>query len=144
MTRASDGWENPAAYLWDSYLRRAIGSKRGQAALRELESALLALPKQRLIDDRLGDETGGVCALGALYVQRRPGFRDRVELLHHWEADIADSAHFGVDELGLAWSLAWTIAEENDSGGPEETPEARYTRMLAWVRRQIQPVAAAS
>ena len=36
--------------LWQANCRRSIAGKKGQAALRELEQALLALPEKRLME----------------------------------------------------------------------------------------------
>lgn len=53
-----DGWFPNADDLWRANLERALGGKRGQAALRELREALLALPERRLIE-------GAMCTVKA-------------------------------------------------------------------------------
>jgi len=85
-------WPNQGL-LWQANLQRALGGKRGQAALREMKEALQALPKKRIIAGAMctvdvekrkteksadphgwyasdleclvRDEGEGVCALGA-------------------------------------------------------------------------------
>ena len=40
--------------------------------------------------------------------------------------------------LDLVYPLAYELAYQNDEmGDHEETPEARYERILAWVRKQL-------
>jgi len=52
VSRYSEGdgeeWPNAGA-LWAANVERALGGKKGQAALRELREALMALPQKRLI-----------------------------------------------------------------------------------------------
>ncbi len=96
------------------------------------------MPTKRLITDAIKNESGEVCALGAL---------DPNAPVYEAE-DLA--VHFGV-----ARALAAEIVYENDehpmqweegANGrwvqPKETPEARWIRMRAWVDEQIvKPVA---
>lgn len=146
--RTSDGWDdNPAGFLWENWLTRAINGKRGQAALRDLEEALLALPEPRLIEGDLIDHAGEVCALGALALYKTnglPRLRANMRLYkareEYYTAEASGSALFGQKELGLARTIAWTIAEENDINGRHETPEQRFRRILAWVRSLLQPM----
>lgn len=66
-----DGEEFPGQYdLWRANAKRAINGRRGQEALQDLESALLALPAKRLIAGHLAHR-GEVCAIGALVAHRR-------------------------------------------------------------------------
>lgn len=66
-----DGEEFAGQYeLWRANVRRALAGRKGQAALRDLEAALLALPAPRLIHGHLA-HNGEVCAVGALVVHRR-------------------------------------------------------------------------
>src|SRR6185369_15483645 len=63
----SDEEEVPGQFaLWQANCRRSLQGKAGQAALRELEVALLALPDKRLIAHKMIDAEGDVCAIGAL------------------------------------------------------------------------------
>lgn len=136
--------------LWENAVRRALRGKRGQAALRELEAALLALPEKRLIAGRVSDGAS-VCTLGALALSREtakgvPVANALEDLRQRYpEDDDADdlAAYLGRDVLGLRVTLAWALIDENDESLPEElvTPEERYAAMLAWVRRQLGEVA---
>jgi hypothetical protein len=56
--------------LFRANVRRSIRGKAGQAALRDLREALLALPNKRLVAHYLAKD-GDVCTTGALVLQRR-------------------------------------------------------------------------
>ena len=65
----SDDCEN--LELWRGNVERTIKSKRGQALLKELEAALVALPDKALTcDDMARPEDDSVCALGAVALKR--------------------------------------------------------------------------
>ena len=53
----SDGKVKDTFGLWRSNVKRSLSGKRGQAALRDLRDALLALPEKRLIE-------GALCTVG--------------------------------------------------------------------------------
>lgn len=146
--------------FWEQAVKQAINGKRGQKALRELEAALLAMKNKRLIDGALCKE-GEVCALGAMYMHKSPNklkgwlelqeaagfescgtpsYKDQHPYHRYGEPDLSEMGTFGREELGLTYALAASIAEENDWGLANETPEQRYERVLAWVRRQLKPV----
>jgi hypothetical protein len=86
------------------------------------------MPRKRLITDTIKDESGDVCALGAL---------DPNAI----EYDASDLAKY----FGIAHALAAEIVYRNDEdfdwqiGRRHETPEQRWTRMRAWVESQITP-----
>lgn len=151
----SDEEDYPGQFgLWQGNCQRSLKGRAGQAALRELEAALLALPDKRLIAEELMDDNGAVCGIGAV-----AKFRGVIteEMRAQGEHDMEG---VGVD-LGMPRLVAWKIVEMNDlqfSGtnllfaeGPyrwpaeqpyayiEVTPEQRYERMLKWVREQITP-----
>lgn len=138
--------------LWDANCRRSIKGRKGQAALRELEAALLALPEKRLIADKLEDDEGRVCAIGAL--AKAKGVTPKADPDYEME-------EVGV-ELGMPRMVAWKVVAENDvtldkvwnvAEGPlapndypyqgglllirDVTPEERYEKMLAWVQEQL-------
>lgn len=137
--------------LWQANCRRSIKGKAGQAALRELEQALLALPEKRLIAGELENAEGEVCALGAL--KKYQG----VEVESDPECEMEE---VGV-ELGMPRLVAWKVVALNDEeicghhvtlAGPIQsrytgggylrqyvppTPEERYEKVLAWVRKQL-------
>jgi hypothetical protein len=117
---------------------RSIKSKKGQAALRELEQALLALPSKRLIAHELEDAEGEVCAIGALAKYRKHAPHADPE----WEME-----QVGV-ELGMPQMVAWRVVALNDVDIDfyydrkehrcvSYTPEERYERVLAQVRKWL-------
>lgn len=119
----SDDCENLG--LWRGAVSRATFGARGQAFMRRLLKALDEMPVQRLITDDIRDETGEVCAFGALD-PNAPAY-DAEDL----------AAHFGI-----ARALAAEIVYMNDEytqWGHAESPEARWSRMRAWVAMQITP-----
>lgn len=139
--------------LWQGNCQRSLKGKAGQAILRELEAALLALPSKRLIASSLVDAHGEVCAIGAL-----AEFKGEItdDMIGQGEYDMEE---VGI-QLGMPRLVAWKIVEMNDlqfagtdlvfGEGPyrwpneqpyayvEVTPEQRYERMLKWVREQVQ------
>lgn len=144
--------------LWQANCERSLRGKNGQAALRELEAALLALPDKRLIAQKMIDADGEVCAIGALAKYKG---RDLLAEPHigpddEFEGD-GEMEEIGV-ELGMPRLVAWKVVSKNDIEidghyerlpGPyrwpgeypqayvQVTPELRYTKMLAWVRRKL-------
>ncbi len=139
--------------LWQANCNRSLKGKAGQAALRELEAALLALPDKRLTSGVYKDEDGCVCPLAAL--AKYKGVAD---------ADLQADPEYDMEqvgvELGVPRLAAWKIVELNDlqlSGttlifgeGPYRwpseqpyayvpiTPEQRYERVLQWVQEQLR------
>lgn len=171
--------------LWERMVANALGGKRGQVALAELETALVALPVKRLVSGHLAAE-GSVCAVGA-YVAAKRAQRDGIDLaaavdqmveatpcecchgkgehdeegchakrwFHQDEGDAecyckgyrpeAQYAHDTAGEgqaFGLRWVVAWHLAYLNDEQFEDATPEERYEKVLAWVRRAIGKVPA--
>jgi hypothetical protein len=137
----SDDEEFPGQFgLWQGNCQRSIKGRVGQAALRELEAALLALPQKRLIAGELEDSEGEVCALGAL--KRYKGVAE-VKAEPEWEME-----EVGV-ELGMPRLVAWKVVALNDDEFDWRapiSPEERYEKVLTWVRKQLiepsQPAAA--
>ncbi len=126
-------WSDEADYpgqfdLWQANCERSMRGRKGQAELKELRVALLALPEKRLIHELLQDEEGGVCAIGA-YAKHRG----------------VDLTNFDVDsntdDAGIAGGMpplvAWKVVEMNDLQFDHITPEQRYDKMLAWVESKI-------
>jgi hypothetical protein len=127
---------------------RHLNGKKGQAALKELEAALLALPEKRLESSRFvvvdGEKSeGSVCALGALALKRLMDTglsrKEAMKKLdesgpretHGWEG-VQETAKF----LNVKDNFAWEVIEQNDEcGGP--TCEERYERVLEWVQKRI-------
>ena len=136
----NDDWTLSDEALWMANIERAIHGKRGQKALRALEQALLALPEKRLIAGALLDENGEVCPLGALWRQRCLTRGEAVKLPDNLvdEDGLYQSIEIGMTYFGMTKVLANTIAYQNDEARSDKTPEERYTRMLAWVRAQLE------
>ena len=129
----SEDEDSPGQFgLWQANCRRSIKGKAGQAALRELEQALLTQPEKRLISDESQNAEGEVCAIGALAKYRG---------IEKTEADPEDMEEVGI-ELGMPRLVARKVVCLNDVelgiyGLNSVTPEERYERVLAWVRRQL-------
>jgi hypothetical protein len=159
--------------LWEATVARALGGRRGQEALAQLEAALLELPEPRLIEGHLAAD-GAVCAVGA-FIARQRAQEQGVDLptiveamsagvkcwcghgrdLHagascggrSWADNPCGCTGYDPDgegawetadagrAAGLRYSVAWHLAYLNDEEFGGLTPEARYERMLAWVRR---------
>ena len=154
--------------LWQGNCTRSIQGKAGQAALRELEAALLALPDKRLIAHKMVDREGDVCAIGALakHKGRDVVAETRSQLaeigIDHFDDEIdgdGEMEEIGM-ELGMPRLVAWKVVEMNDvifdgmdlvtCEGPYRwpaekpkvwvpiSPEERYSRVLAWVQGQLK------
>ena len=139
----SDDEDRPGQFaLWQTNCARSLRGKAGQAALRTLETALIALPAKRLIAWQLVDDAGDVCAVGAY--ARHQG----LDLSRFDPEDETDQV--GV-EAGMPRLVAWQLVELNDivlnaiwgcDDDPKGryrkmSPEERYDRVLAWVRAQL-------
>lgn len=157
------GWSEDESFpgqfeIWQANCRRSLRGRKGQAALRELETALVALESKRLIAHALENEDGDVCAIGALV--KAKGIAPKAD--PEWQME-----DVGV-ECGLPRLVAWKVVELNDihldgryvvMEGPTRpterfryrgagggcgsifvplTPEERYTRVLAWVRSELR------
>jgi hypothetical protein len=121
--------------LWQGNCQRSLSGKQGQAALRELEAALVALPSKRLIANEL-DNGQDVCAIGALvrYKKITPLADPEYEM-----------EQVGI-ECGMPRLVAWTVVEINDNEldfryvdgkRVDCTPEERYETILKWIRKQL-------
>jgi hypothetical protein len=121
--------------LYRASVDRAIDGKRGQAFLKDLASAMDAMPVKRLIANELENEVGEICAIGA--VCRARGLD--ISKIDYEEPEKVGKA------VGIARSMAAEIEYENDEGGPpawqtgkRETPEERWMRMRRWVEENIK------
>jgi hypothetical protein len=114
--------------MWRGQVASAIRGKRGQSMLKDLLTALDAMPEKRLISNDLVNSEGEVCAIGALGKSRG--------------IDMATIDPEDPDQVSavfnIAPQLACEIAYENDEGRwRTETPEERYQRMRDWVVSNI-------
>lgn len=156
----SDEEDYPGQFgLWQGNCQRSLKGKAGQAALRELEAALLALPDKRLIAHKVIDAEGDVCAIGALAKYKGRNLLTEPNVYEHGEFDGDDEMEEIGMELGMPRLVAWKVVAKNDIEidgryetlpGPARwygdqpqvyvpvTPEQRYEKMLAWVRSQLR------
>lgn len=105
MSRFDEGdWEDAVPFdLWEQTVSRALGSRRGQEALAEMEQALVDLPEPVLIEGHLA-AGGRVCAVGALVARR--------------EAAVAGAdVQTIIDRLGVACDCGHQLDAHRD-GGP--------------------------
>lgn len=149
--------------LWQANCQRSIASKAGQAALKRLEAALLALPEKALRRGKLVAHDGSVCAIGAL--ARMEGKLPLPKPIDgEWEDDDeGDTAKFAEENLAFPHLVAWKVVEQNDiqndyryciAEGPSQyrrygyhgggysvwvpvTDEERYASVLKWVQEHI-------
>lgn len=121
-----------AGALYHTSVLNAIYGKRGQKFIRDLVSALDALPEKRLISESLIRE-GAVCAIGAVGLARGIDMTD---------INPEDARKVG-ELFGIAPRMAREIVFENDEAGSyyqmrDETPEGRWTRMRDWAARHLK------
>ena len=110
---------------WRGRVASAIRGKNGQTFLREMLTALDAIPSKTLTIEELAKD-GEVCALGAVGVARK---LDMSKLDPYDRETVA--ATFGIKEC-----LAFEIMDINDRCN--ETPEQRFSRVRAWVVKQLK------
>jgi hypothetical protein len=139
------GWtdeeDKPGQFaIWHANVNRSVAGKRGQAMLRELHAALLALPEKRLVHEAIAAD-GEVCAIGAwLVAKREQAGEDRATVLAEYEAVSDDDYTDAVaEEAGAPKLVAWRLVELNDIELDTVTPEQRYARVLAWVEKVLRP-----
>lgn len=129
-----------AGFLWEANQERSLKGRKGQAALRRLEAALLALPEKELAADALEDSDGRVCALAAL--AKHENYQGKMELPSDTEWD-EDDYRVESAMLSLAAALkipqlvAIAIITRNDEG-IHRHPAIRYDDMLRWVQRCLR------
>lgn len=139
----SDDCEN--LELWRGNVERTIKGKKGQALLRELEAALVALPEKRLISDDMArmDEAhpadSEVCALGCVALKRGlDQGKDRLTVLKEIMEQFPEGCEASelADDFDISEMLAREITYVNDEMAPDR-PEKRYEYVLSWVRSKI-------
>jgi hypothetical protein len=117
-------------FLWDSITRTAIRGRRGQRLLREMGTALDAMPVKELEAGVLVED-GQVCALGAVALARG------IDVSALDPEDPAAVAKV----FDIPTTLAREVAYQNDDGSlRDEAPAERWTRMRAWVNANVLPV----
>lgn len=132
-----DGYDDNEQWAYIRHrgaVMRAFKGARGQQFLRNMLTALDALPEKRLVQMAFETENGDVCALGA--VAKARGLKGLTDL----DPDDPDSAEVLADKLWIAPVMARDIIYENDENSREnETPEERFIRIRKWVEREIIP-----
>lgn len=134
--------------LWRASVQRSIQGKRGQQALRDLLTALDAMPEKRLIRSVFRNRNGECCSLGVLAEHR--GVSDEMPAIASHEMSEVEihNALCPFDDsdvireeaaaaLDIAPCLAAEIMYEND-WKDSETPEERWARMRRWVEKRIR------
>ena len=120
-----DGWD---LIRWRGAVTSAIRGKRGQAFLREMLTALDALPEPRLIAEELITEEG-CCAIGAVFQKRGTD----IEGVDPYDRESVATL------AGISPALVAELSYENDEGTYEtESPERRFLRMRAWAVAHLE------
>lgn len=118
-----DDEEYPGQFnLWHANCLRSLRGRAGQASLRELEEALLALPNKRLVRHVVACE-GDVCAVGAVLAVRRAKERGldvaaavddlNREFGDRYKQAYDDTAERG-EAVGMPRLVAWKVVALND------------------------------
>ena len=148
--------DGPPPELYARNYEHHLRSSVGKRMLRELEAALLAVPEKRLILGALCRQ-GEVCAVGAYIVAKRVSRGEpRESVLRELDAHSRKFASYNPDDpyaegdyeaaedtvvegkrVGLSKFLGWHISQFQDDDCATATPEERYERVLAEVRRLI-------
>jgi hypothetical protein len=121
-----DGDDQGALNCYRANVWRATIGKRGQKLLREMATALDAMPVKELVAGEIVRDNEHVCALGSVALARG---------LDVSQLDVTDGDEVG-RTFGVASCLVREIAYENDEAG-RETPAHRWTRMRAWVEENL-------
>lgn len=132
--------------LFRANVDRSMRGYFGQARLRELRDALLALPIKELEADIFAEGTNEaprVCALGA-WALAKTGDINAAHAMVPSDADDYDT-WAALQSHGWPKLVVLDTVFQNDAGhySRSETPAQRYTRVLAWVESQLKPSQAA-
>lgn len=147
MSRFCDDYDDEdfpnQAQLWRANTDRALAGKKGQAFLKEMEGALLSLPRPRLIEGYIC-KGGDVCAMGALALKRQRKAGDSISAALYWlekdapgEDDVDATASYMSRNYGVLRRLSFELAWVNDEGRDCATPEQRYAAVLKWIREKM-------
>lgn len=118
--------------MWRGRVMSAMRGQRGQRLLRDLATAMDAMPVKRLISGDIVRD-GEACALGAVCQHRQ------LPNLEEIDPDDGDHHEDLSGMLDVAECLIREVEYENDEGAWSETPEQRWTRMRRWVDRRLKP-----
>lgn len=129
----TDDDEDGSLAMWRGRVASSMRGKRGQKLLRDLLTALDAMPAKRLVDEVLQDADGDVCLLGAGAKHRNVpeifsiGPEDHDALAKHF-----DVAPCLIQEIEY-------INDEDGSYCSRESPESRFDRVRKWLVKNIAP-----
>lgn len=126
--------DNWALIRWRGAVTSALRGKRGQKMLRDLATALDAMPEKKLTHGALQTADGSYCALGAL--ARYRGLD--VSRYQDWDPD---DLQYAVDELAeifdVAQCLVREVTYENDDTYLRDNGEQRWRWMRRWVDQHL-------
>ena len=109
-------------------MRSAIRGRRGQQLLRDLVAGLDALPEPELAAGSLEDpETGCVCALGAVRLQRGP---EAVPLRFDPSDPDIDWRELA-EPFDISETLAHAVVAQNEYGSKRNDEQSRRRRWLS-------------
>ena len=117
---------------WRGQVTSALRGKRGQRFLRDLITALDAMPEKKLVAGTLSNESG-CCAMGAVARYRGVSVDD---LTPDDEDDDGVTEEAG-RRLDIAGQLAREVAFINDEG-VFDAPEQRWSRVRKWAVLNLQ------
>lgn len=119
--------DNLAYGRWRAQVASSIRGKRGQKLLKDLAEAMDAMPKKKLISNKL-QQGDNFCALGVL------GHKRGLELsLIDPEDSACVASHFDIAE-----PLAREIVSMNDEYCEGMTPAKRWSAMRKWVADNLK------
>lgn len=119
---------------WRGMVKSATRGKRGQRMLADLRDALDAMPEKRLVEGALQTKEGDLCAIGCVLAAKGKDYTAHED---DDEYDLRELNESIAHELNVAECLVQEVEWHNDECGYNETPEQRWTRMRAWVEKQI-------
>lgn len=126
-----DGIEDPLELgRWRAQVLSAIRGRRGQSFLRELATAMDAMPVKELIAEELIDSEGQCCTLGVVCAARGID-------VSQIDPDEPDQV---AQRLGIAEQMVREIVYKNDEEWGEPTPAHRWERMRKWVATHLREV----
>lgn len=136
-----DDGDDPLVFgRWRAQVKSAIRGKRGQSFLRELASAMDAMPVKELIAEELINEDGQCCTIGVVCKARGVDVTkvdyecpEEVGSAVGIARQLAAEIEYMNDEIGDKW-------EQDDKGKwkrVDETPEQRWQRMRTWVESKL-------
>ena len=131
------GWMD----LYRANVERSIHSKAGQARLRELREALLALPAKALEADIFAEgtrEQPRVCALGAWALHKHGGDVDAAHAMVPRDGDDCETQQ-ALKAHGWPKLVVFEAIYMNDEGSYRvQTPAQRYDYIMRWLDENLK------